>query len=201
MHDVSWETYERLLADQENHRVRITYDRGTLEFMSPYSEHEWAKKILGRLVEQLTLELKIPIRSGGSTTLRSHLLEKGLEPDESYYIRNEYLVRSRRKLMNKSDPPPDLAVEVDITSSSINRMAIYAALGVAEVWRYNKKGLHFFSLDESGSYREATHSVNLPMVAATDISDFLNRCDKVDESTLLDEFRQWVRRTFGKENS
>ncbi|MEX2286330.1 MAG: Uma2 family endonuclease [Planctomycetaceae bacterium] len=203
MHDVSWEAYKRLLADQENHRVRMTYDRGMLEFMSPFSEHEWISRLIGGFIKDLAIELQIPVRSGGSTTLRRELLEKGLEPDECFYIRNEHSVRGRDRLdiENESDPPPDIAVEVDITSSSINRMAIYAALGVAEVWRYNKKGLHFFSIDDAGLYQEVTHSVNLPMISAKDIAAFLERRNLMDEGMLAREFRQWVRETFGKGNA
>jgi Uma2 family endonuclease len=195
MHDVSWQAYERLLADQENHRVRMTYDRGMLELMSPLSEHEWISRLLAWFIRDLTIELNILTRTGGSTTLRREMLEKGLEPDECFYIRNEVRVRGREHLdlADESDPPPDLAVEVDITSSSIDRMGIYSALGVGEVWRYNNSNLRFFSLDETGLYREVTHSSNLPMVAAHDIARFLNRRNETDENTLLREFRQWVR--------
>lgn len=201
MYNVSWGVYQALLNDQNRHRVRMTYDRGTLELWRSTSTREWVKKLLGRFVCEVTIELDIPIRSGGSTTLRRERLSRGLEPDECFYIRNEKLVRGRKRLEveKEIDPPPDLAVEVDITSSSINRMAIYAALGVGEIWCYDRKGLHFFTLDKAGNYLEVPQSANLPMIAPHHIARFLERCGETDENSLLREFRQWVRETFAKD--
>ena len=131
---VSWETYERLRdeLDDQGQRVYITYDQGRMVLMSPRPEHERWKKLIARLLEMMTLELNIPIASLGSTTWRRRELDKGLEPDECYYVQSEPHVR--RKLdIDRRDPPPDLVIEVEFTHHPADRHAIYAALGIREV--------------------------------------------------------------------
>ena len=120
---------------------RLTYDSGELEIMSPLPEHEDWKKAIGGLVEILTLELDIPMRRLGSTTFRQKALQKGLEPDECYYIANEAAVRGKRRFDLRRDPPPDLVVEIDITHRAIDREKIYAAMGVPEIWRFDGRRL------------------------------------------------------------
>src|SRR5262245_37853905 len=134
LQNVPWETYVQLRDVSENDHIRMTYDRGTLELMSPLSIHEWYGRILGRCVETATMELGIDIRSGGSTTFRREDLERGLEPDECYYILNEPRVRGKDNLDLSVDPPPDLAIEVDVTRTSTGKMTIYAAIGIPELW-------------------------------------------------------------------
>jgi Uma2 family endonuclease len=148
---VSWSTYEALLADVDAPGSRITYDRGDLEIMSPFDEHERFKRLIGRLIETLTEESEIPIRSSGSTTFRSEPKRRGLEPDESYYVANEPRVRGRDEIDLAVDPPPDLVVEVKITQSAIDRMPLCAALGVPEVWRYDGRSLQVVQLQPHGS--------------------------------------------------
>jgi Uma2 family endonuclease len=131
IYDVSWDEYDALMTALPERRLPHTYDRGTLEIMSPSKPHEWIKKLIGRMVESMTLELNIPIQSVGSTTLRRELLKRGLEPDDSYYIANEARVRGKETLDLQSDPPPDLVIEVDVTSSCLDRLDVYAALRVA----------------------------------------------------------------------
>ena len=139
---VSWPTYQALIHDLESEPgKRLTYDQGTLEIMVPLPPHEAYKRLLGRLVEVTTEETATEIRSLGSTTWSRADLQKGLEADECYYIQNEQAIRGKDRIDLTVDPPPDLAIEVDNTSSSINRMAIYAALGVPEVWRFDGETL------------------------------------------------------------
>lgn len=130
---IRWETYEQMLADLQDRPIRLTYDRGTLEIMSPSRRHEGLKVRLGRLIETMTLELGIPIECGGSTTWRRQDLAKGLEPDGCYWVQNESVVRDLDELDLRIPPPPDLAVEVEVWSSSVDRMGIYAALGVPDL--------------------------------------------------------------------
>ena len=138
LQNISWQMYQSLLKDFEQQpRMRLTYDRGLLEIMMPLAPRETYKKLLGRLIETLTEELEIEIRSLGSLTCDREVLARGLEPDQCYYIQNEATVRNCERIDLTQDPPPDLAIEVDITSSSIDQLAIYAALGVPEVWRYD----------------------------------------------------------------
>ena len=142
-----WESYIRLLRifDERRH-LRITYDRGALEIMTLSPEHECLKKLIARLIETLTEELSLPLAGYGSMTIKRRKKLRGLEPDECYWIQNEALVRNLTKYRLGIDPPPDLIVEVDISRSAVNRMAIYAALGVPEVWRFRKDHLEFHIL-------------------------------------------------------
>ena len=116
--NISWQTFESLVAEADQHGTRFAYDRGILEIMSPSVKHEWYRRLLGRLVETFTLERNIPIRSIGATTLKSQLEERGLEPDESYYVTHEAAVRDCLDLDLTRDPPPDLAIEVEISRSA-----------------------------------------------------------------------------------
>src|SRR5262249_44955535 len=150
-------------------RVRLTYDRGTLELMTPSYRHEHYKMLLGRLLETWTEEHDIPIRSGGSTTFHREDVDRGLEPDQCYYIQHEYAVRGKEEIDLASDPPPDLAIEVDITSSVLNRLAIYAALGVPEVWRYNGIRLEVYRLGTDRTYVRSDQSLTFPSLPLTDI--------------------------------
>ncbi|HYW79481.1 MAG TPA: Uma2 family endonuclease [Thermoguttaceae bacterium] len=190
--NVAWSTYEALLADSDSPGTRFTYDRGTLEIMSPSEEHERCKKFLARMIETLTEELRIPIRSAGSTTWRREAARQGLEPDECYYISNEPQVRGRRQLDLSVDPAPDLVVEVEITAPSVDKMPIYAGLGVAEVWRYDGKHLRIERLQDDGTYAHVENSTELPMIPPGELERFLDRRDKTDETTWIRSFRAWV---------
>ncbi len=199
LHGVDWDEYSRLLrAFAERHSVRLTYDRGVLEIMTPLYRHDKWGRFLGYLIGAMTEELGLPIARGGSTTLRRRRRKRGLEPDESFWIANEPRVRSIGHLNLRTDPPPDLAVEVDVTSSSMNRMAIYAALGVPEVWRLDATGLTFHVLQADSTYAPATFSRSFPTVCAPDISRFLALLGQEEENEIVRQFRTWVRQKCGK---
>ena len=195
LRNTSWETYVRLRDERENDHIRMTYDQGTLELMSPLSLHEWFHRLTAKHIDVLTMELGIPIRSGGSTTFRSEDLKRGLEPDECFYIFHEPSVRGKDDLDLSIDPPPDLAIEVDVTRSSKAKMAIYAALGVPELWRYDGEEILVFLLDAQGNYQRSETSLNLPMLPIADLKRFLDMRGSFDETTLLIMFRDWVRAT------
>lgn len=190
---LSWRDYQTLLATLGEQRVRLTYDRGSLELMTPSYRHEHAKMLLGRLIETWTEEHNIPITSCGSTTFQRQDLDRGLEPDQCYYVQHEPVVRGQQDLDLQHDPPPDLALEVDITSSVLNRMAIYAALGVPEVWRYNGSTLDAYHLSPTGTYTKSDRSRTFPTLGLSDVLRFLDQSALVDETTLIRTFRQWVR--------
>lgn len=144
--NISWQTYQSLSKDFEQEpAIRLTYEGGALEIRMPLDPHETYKKLLGRLVETTTEELDIEIRSLGSRTCAREDLARGLEPDQCYYIQNEALVRGVEQIDLNKFPPLDLALEIDITSSSLNRLSIYALLGVLEVWRYDGQTLSILS--------------------------------------------------------
>ena len=159
--------------------------------MSPLPEHEKVKKQIADMFAFLAVELDVPMCRLGSTTFRREDLAKGLEPDECYYIQNEPAVRGKRTIDLPDDPPPDLVVEVELTSWSIDRMAIYASLGVPEVWRWRADRLAFLHLVD-GQYRPAAMSLAFPWLASADVQRFV-RVDTENETALLRSWRDWVR--------
>ena len=160
--------------------------------MSPTQEHERGKRLIGRMLETLTDELGIPIMSFGSTTFKDQLLDCGLEPDECYYVQHESEVRGRTIKLG-FDPPPDLALEVDITTSVIDRFPIYAALGFPEIWQFVDGDIVIHLLQQNGDYAVAQKSMALPMVSIEKLTEHLDRCHETDETTWIRAFRQWVR--------
>jgi Uma2 family endonuclease/parvulin-like peptidyl-prolyl isomerase len=155
---VSWELYEHLLKVADKRRLSMTYDNGELEIMSPPPEHEWAKTVIGDLIKAITEELDMPRLALGSTTFRRRLKKKGLEPDDCFYIQNQPRIVGKKRIHLPKDPPPDIAIEIEITRRCIAKLPIYAALGVPEIWRYDGKKLQCLRLDRD-SYREVQHSV------------------------------------------
>src|SRR5579863_6954772 len=152
LEDASWELYEKLLRDIGDRPIRVTYDSGRMEIMAPSAEHEAPKKLIAGLIEGLCFELRIPIVCLGSTTFRQKIKAKGLEPDECYYIQHAAKMRGRKALNLRNDPPPDLALEVELTTRWIPREPVYASLGVPEVWRYDGKRLQCLHLI-NGAYQ------------------------------------------------
>ena len=193
LRNISWETFETLLKETgEDRGSRFAYDCGTLEIMTPLFEHENRKSNFGNFILALAEELNIEIKSAGSTTLKRRIANRGIEPDNCYYIQNEVVVRSNQTLDLATEPTPDLAIEIDITSSSVNKFGIYAALGVNELWRYNGQDLKFYYL-EKANYIECEFSIAFPLVSVTEISSFIEQSKISGEIALLKLFRAWVR--------
>lgn len=189
-----WSAYTRWLKlfDERRH-VRITYDQGALEIMTFTHEHEHRAALLARLIYTWTEERGLPIKGGKSTTFRRREIKRGLEPDECFWIANELLVRDKERLDLRQDPPPDLAIEIDITNSSIPRLPIYAALKFPEVWRIDQGVLSFQVLQPEGVYAPALISRSLPPLTPEDIESFLALRGQMDENALVRLFRDWVR--------
>lgn len=189
---VRWEEYTRLLRLFAKRHLRLTYDRGTLEIMTLSHEHESLAEFLARLTVILTEELRLDLKAGGSATFRRRRNRRGLEPDRCFWIASEPLVRGKRRIDLRVDPPPDLAIEVDVSRSSLNRLAIYATLGVPEVWRL-ADGLTFHVLGPDGQYAVANASRAFSSVAARDLVPFLARTTTEGENVVAGDFRAWVR--------
>ncbi|MDY0166543.1 MAG: Uma2 family endonuclease [Thermoguttaceae bacterium] len=190
---VSWATYEALVADLEHAGTRLTYDQGRLEIVSPSRQHERLKRSIGRMIETMTLELGIPIDSGSATTLKRQLRQRGLEADESYYISNEPRVRDRDDLDLTVDPPPDLAIEVDLSQPLIDKLAIYADLRVPEVWSFDGKNLRILLLQSDDTYADSRNSAAFPFLPPARLESFLLERGTTDETTWIRRFRAWVR--------
>jgi Uma2 family endonuclease len=193
LYDVGWSRYTRLLKDLDDRHVRLTYDQGTLELMTLSHKHEVCNHLLGRFFETLTEELNVVIKGGGSTTFRRRDRRRGLEPDLCYWIANEPRVRGKDVIDLRRDPPPDLAIEIEITRSALDRMGIYAALGVPEVWRFDGRVLQAFRLGPEGKYVACERSPMFPFLPLDKIGAFVQRREEVDETTLVRSFRAWVR--------
>ena len=192
---ISWKTYETLLQELSDRRLRLTYNRGNLEIMAPSPEHERFKKVSGRFVETMAEELDIRIEPLGSTTFKRPELS-GAEPDECFYIYNIDAVRGKKRLDLTLDPAPDLVVEIDITSSSQSRLQVYADLGVAEVWIYNGESLVIQQL-QNGIYIISQTSQFFRNLPIPEIAGFLQQAETMDYLELIKAFRQWVRSQIG----
>jgi Uma2 family endonuclease len=193
---ISWNTYETLLKELSDRCLRLTYNRGNLEIMAPSPEHERFKKVSGRFVETMAEELNISIEPLGSTTFKRPQLS-GAEPDECFYINNIAAVRGKKRLDLTEDPAPDLVVEIDVTSSSHNRLQVYADLGVAEVWIYNGESLAVKQL-QNGIYITSPTSQFFANIPITEIAKFLQQAETMDYLELVKSFRTWVRSQIGK---
>ncbi|MEH2394022.1 MAG: Uma2 family endonuclease [Nostoc sp.] len=197
LQNISWETFEALLRDTgEDRGSRFAYDCGVLEIMTPLFEHENPKIQFDRFIIVLAEELGIEIISAGSTTLKRKISKRGIEPDTCYYIQNKQAIRGKQTLNLENDPPPDLAIEIDITSSSVNKLGIYSALGVTELWRYDGQNLKFYQLVD-GQYVECKFSIAFPIVSVSEISSFIEQSKSIGEIALLQSFRIWVRDKLG----
>ena len=193
LRDISWETFESLIRELESQpSKRLTYDDGLLEIWMPLPPHESFKRWLGRIVETLTEEMGCEIRSLSSTTWRRKDLKKGVEADECYYIQNEAVIRGRMDLDLTIDPPPDLAIEVDMTSLSLPRLPIYSALGVPEVWRFDGEKVQVLKL-QSGEYVEMDRSIALPLVTPEVLEEFLTQVQTMGETSWAKGVRNWMR--------
>ena len=191
--NITWETYDRLAREAVKRHIRFTYDRGDLEIMTLSFAHEHWGDVLAQLIVVLALELSIPYCSAGSTTLRRKLMQQGLEPDHCFWFQNERRMRGRRQWKPRRDPPPDLALEIEVSRSSLPRMRIYAGLRVPEVWRANRKMLKICRLNKSGAYEICDESSVFPFLPVAELLPFLRRHENEDQMTLLQRFREWVR--------
>jgi len=190
---VTWETYERLLWEQgENCGKRFTYDEGVLEIMVLSTRHEEPNRTLALLVEVLAEETDIDLRRLGSTTFKREDLQKGFEPDSCFYIQHADAIRDRVEIDLAVDPPPDLSIEIDITSGSLDRFPIFAAVGIPEVWHFDGKRVAIFRL-ESGGYVEATNSLAFPLVTGEVLTLFLDESQKLRSTAWLRKVREWAR--------
>ena len=194
---VDWDFYDKFLDLLNDRRIRVTYDRGNLELMAPSYRHESYGGLLGHMVEDLAIELKIPFKLAGETTLRRLDLDRGLQADECYYIQNQARIEKGREIDLTRDPPPDLAVEMEVTHSGLDRMGIYAALKVPEVWRCDGMTLVSYQLQADGEYAACERSLAFPFLIMAELMQFIRDHENEDDGSILAAFRVWVRQRFG----
>ncbi len=193
LQNISWQLFESLLAEMgEGRSTRLAYDRGNLEFMTPLWEHENTNRSLDLLVFALVEELCLNCSPGGSVTLKQSKAKVGKEPDACYYIQNEDRVRGKTDIDLEIDPPPDLAVEIDITSSSIDKLSLYAALGVPELWRYDGTQMVFYQL-QAEEYVSCDRSFTFQFLPPSRVDEYLQECRSLGLMEALRQFRIWIR--------
>ena len=173
--------------------TKVAYDRGFFEIMTTSYRHEHYKKFLAMFIETVLEELGISFKPAGSSLWRSKAANRGVEPDESYYLSKSARINLASFAENDEPPPPDLVVEIDISPSKLDRPAIYAALKVAEVWRFDGDNLRIDRLARTGAYRGERESKLLGYVKCVEIADWVHEADVSDILEWKRRLRAWVR--------
>jgi Uma2 family endonuclease len=194
IHGFGWDEYERLLVDLgHSPHLRVSYDGGNLRIVSISPEHEDYATAIEGLILTFCDDTEITLEGRGRATWRQQALEKGVEADACYYIQNAKRIIGKRKIALAEDPPPDLAIEIDLSTEARHKFPIYAALGVPEIWRYDGELIQFYLLRD-GDYVEASTSEVLPGLPRDLLIESLN-VNKTEGQTaarkyLREEIRQ-----------
>ena len=192
LHNISWQEFEEILTELgENRASRLAYYQGNLEIKMPLPKHEVAKVIIGDLVKIILEELEIDCECFGSTTFKRQDMNSGIEPDDSFYIKNHLQMIGKEKIDLNIDPPPDLVIEIDVTSKT--QLDAYLALAVPEVWRYENDKLQI-NIWQNGKYIESKVSPNFPNLPIAEIiPQFVEESRILGRSPTLRKFRQWIK--------
>jgi Uma2 family endonuclease len=200
LYNVSWDDYLALSkALSERPALRINYDRGTLELMTTSSAHELYKMLFAWLIGVWAEELNIPIRCFGNMTHRRKDIQRGAEPDQCFYIGNFDRIRGKTRINLLRDPPPDLVIEIEISQSALDKLELYAAFKVPEVWRFDGRQLQIAVLGRNGRYRASATSRVFPTLPVEELVRFIRVGATEDDTTLIRNFRRWVRERFVKD--
>ena len=191
LNDISWNEYEMFLEDfEERAGWRLAYDGGKLEIMPPTPEHEEYSYNFHNFVVAYCDYFDINLEGRGSTTFKRDFLEKGVEPDECFYVQSAEKIIGK-KIPAKEFPVPDIAVEIDVTTKSLDKFPIYAALQVPELWLYDGKNLAFYEL-QAGNYHQISKSRALPQLSTEKLSEFLKISREKGQTYALKSFRGWL---------
>jgi len=191
--DVRWQAYEQIgevLAERRN--LRLTYYRGLLEFASCSPMHERYKAVVALMVQVLAEESGVVLAGFGSTTLKHPEMECGLEPDNCYYTKNWLTIRRKRRLDLSIDLAPDLVLEIAVAPLRIDRLQVFAKVGVPEVWRFEPRTVQVFVRTVAGEYEASDHSPTFADVPMGALSRFLALSEELDDVALMKCFRTWV---------
>lgn len=193
LENISWQTFKAMLADMGSGRnTRLAYDNGTVEIMTALMPHESSNRFIEGIIVVLCEELGLEFRRSGSLTLTRDELKQGGEPDSSYYIQNEALVRDKENIDLEKDPPPDLVLEVEYSRPRVDKFRIYSAIAVPEFWRFNGTALRIYTLS-NGEYSEVELSPTFGSVPVREIPRFLQDAKKNGEMATTRAFRTWVK--------
>ncbi|OCQ94635.1 hypothetical protein BCD67_03960 [Oscillatoriales cyanobacterium USR001] len=189
---IKWSTFKAIMSDVGDGRAwRIAYDEGVLEIRMPLTEHEEPIGMIEHFVGVVVDELGIEMRQLGALTLEREDLTRAIEPDTCFYIQNESIVRGK-SINLPADPPPDLVVESDYTNSSLNKFAIYASLGVPEIWRYRNQSLKVYQLVE-GNYEQRENSLAFPFLPIAEIPGFIEQSKTIGQRAAIRLFRERIK--------
>jgi len=189
LENVRWDTFIELAEQRSGSVPRMTYDQGVLELITPFRQHENIGCLIGRLIKTYTEVMEVEIQSVASTTFKRKDLKRAFEADESYYVQHAEQIRPKEEIDLTIDPPPDLVIEVEITSSAIRKMKLFASMGVPEVWRHDGDKLEMFALTD-GQYQAINASTSLPGLNPNLINSILARRFDCGETMLIREFRK-----------
>jgi len=193
LHNVSWQQFENLLADLgESRAARVAYDDGTLEIMTPLPEHEYYKETLGDAIKDIAETLEQDYESLGSTTWKRELKRAGVEPDNCFYFQNEPKIRGKLEFDLNQDPPPDLALEIDVTSKSLSRFPIYARLGVPEIWCYDSGEVTIYQL-QNEEYIEVETSLVFPTLPVKELPALIEQYRLQGKLAIRKAVREWAK--------
>ena len=193
LHNISWQQFENLLVDLgESRAARVAYDEGTLEIMTPLPEHEYYKEALGDAIKDIAEVLDQDYESLGSTTWKREIKKAGVEPDNCFYFQNEPRIRGKLEYDLNQDPPPDLALEIDVTSKSLSRFSIYARLGVPEIWCYDSGELKIYQLQNEG-YMEVETSLVFPTLPVQELPALIEQYRPQGRRAIRRAVREWAR--------
>ena len=192
--NIDWDEYEHLLTQMESFHPghRLSYDRGRLIIVSPSLEHERAKEFVSRLVAELAEEAGLTFEPAGATTFKRKLLKKGVEPDACFYVQNAARVIGRRTFRGGEYPPPDVLVEIDMSNDSLDKLPIYAALGVREIWRYDGVTTRFYILTGE-TYEVVQNSLAFPTITPNVITQHLELRKTDGHAAAVKAIRQMLR--------
>ncbi len=192
LHNLSWQQFENILTELgESRGSRIAYDNGSLEIMSPLPEHEYYKENISDAIKDIAELQERDYESLGSTTWRKQAKMAGIEPDNCFYFQNEPIIRGKLEYDLNQDPPPDLALEIDITSKSLDRFPIYARLGIPELWCYDEGNLQIYRL-ENNEYQEVNKSLIFPMLQVQEIPKIIDKYRFEGRRKIRKKIREWA---------
>ncbi|MEH2247801.1 Uma2 family endonuclease [Nostoc sp.] len=197
LYNISWQQFENLLVDLgESRAARVAYDDGALEIMTPLPEHEYYKEIIGDIIKDTAEVLELDYECYGSITWKRELKKAGIESDNCFYFQNEALIRGKLKFDLNQDPPPDLALEIDVTSKSLDRFPIYTRLGVPEIWSYDSGEIKIYQL-QGEEYLKRETSLVFPNLNIQEIPSLIERYRMAGRRVFRQKIREWVRGQMG----
>ncbi len=195
LRNIPWDLYEEILrAHESSSAPRFTYDHGDLEIMAPLPRHERPNRDFEAIIALICMERGVDVESLGSTTFRRRTTERGAEPDSCFYVRRTERVRGKDRIDFSTDPPPDLVVEIEVTSPLVPKLPIWAEFGVPEVWSYDGEKVRILSL-EGGGYVELEESLCLTGVRSADLTRLLEESWRTTRSEWLRRVQEWARGT------